>query len=72
MRQIKTHKYNLKQISFNKNKSSKLIFGNFGLKSLNIGLITQKHLENLRRKLSKQFKKLNNLNKTKFFIHAQL
>lgn len=70
MKQIKIHKYKLKQLSFNQNIKSKLLFGNFGLKSLKPGLITQKHLENLRRKLSKQFKKLNNIHKSKLFIRV--
>ena len=49
-----------------------MIFGNYGIKSLNSGLITLKHLENLRRKISKQFKKLNDINRSKIFCRLHL
>ena len=40
------------------NKNSKIIYGSFGLKSLENGLINAKHLEATRRILSKNLKKI--------------
>lgn len=68
----KLFKYSLKKKSFNTQKDYKSKYGNYSIKSLNTGLITQKHLENIRRKLSKQFKKLNSLYKFKIFIRCSL
>lgn len=64
----KIYKYSLCKLSFRLAKLYNIIFGNYGIKSLQCGLISQKHIENVRRKLSKQFKKLNTINKTKIFI----
>ena len=64
----KIYKYKLNNISCKLSNNYQLNFGNYGLKSLNNGLINSKHIENIRRKLSKQFKKINNINKTKIFI----
>lgn len=64
----KIHKYKLNKISSRLSTNYKIIFGNYAIKSLNNGLINSRHIENIRRKLSKQFKKLNNINKTKIFI----
>jgi len=68
----KLFKFSLKKKSSRKEKTYKTKYGNFSIKSLNQGLITQKHLENLRRKLSKQFKKLSFTNKFKLFIRCSI
>lgn len=64
----KLHKYKLKNKSYRLSSNYKIKFGNFGIKSLHNGLITFRTIENVRRKLSKQLKKLNNYNKTKIYI----
>lgn len=64
----KIYKYKLNSVPYNSNKAYFIVFGNYGIKSLQNGLISQRHVENVRRKLSKQFKKLNKINKTKIFI----
>lgn len=64
----KNYKFSLVKLPLILNKKYKIIFGNLGIKSLNSGFVMQKHLENVRRKLSKQFKRLNTNNKTKIFI----
>ena len=68
----KVYKYKLNKLSFISLKIFKLYFGNYGIKSLSSGLITKKHLENLRRKLSKQFKRLNSIVKSKLYIRLAL
>lgn len=40
------------------NKNSKIIYGSFGLKSLENGLVSFKHIESARRVLSKKLKKI--------------
>lgn len=72
MQKKKNHKYLLAHLSCNSNKEYRFLFGNFGIKSITPGLISSRHLENLRRKLSKQFKRLSNLNKSKFYIRVHL
>ena len=64
----KLHKYRLKKKSYRLSSNYKIKFGNFGIKSIHNGLITFRTIENVRRKLSKQLKKLNNYNKTKIYI----
>ena len=64
----KFFKYSLIKISSNSEKEYRIKYGNFSIKSVNQGLINKKHLENLRRKLSKQFKKINTGAKSKIFI----
>jgi large subunit ribosomal protein L16 len=68
----KTYKFSLLKCSYYLNKRYKIIFGNFGLKSLNSGLVSQRHLENVRRKLSKQFKRLNSISKIKIYIRLYI
>jgi large subunit ribosomal protein L16 len=68
MLKTKTYKFSLRKASNKLNKKYKILFGNYGVKSINSGLVTSKHIENLRRKLSKQFKKLTSVNKSKIFI----
>ena len=70
MQKKKIYKYALDRLSFKQNKKYKLIVGNFGIKSITVGLINFNHLEVLRRKFSKQFKKLNKINKTKIIIRV--
>lgn len=70
---LNTMKKKIYKYKFNKKPSSishnyRIIYGNFALKSVSNGLLNSRHIENLRRKLSKQFKKANNINKTKIFI----
>jgi large subunit ribosomal protein L16 len=72
MWQKKIYKFILPKLAYQITKQYKLNFGNFGLKSLTPGLITENNLENLRRKLSKQFKRLNKITKFKLFIRIQL
>jgi len=66
----KIFKFALTRISFNVEKKYQTKYGNYSIKSLNNGLITQKHLENVRRKLSKQFKRTTNTHKFKIFIRC--
>jgi len=68
----KTFKFDLNKISFNLAKKYRIIFGNYGIKSLTRGLIDHKNIESLRRKLSKQLKKINNLNRSKLFFRLSL
>jgi ribosomal protein L16/L10AE len=70
MRKKKIYKYSLDKLIFKQNKKYKLTSGNYGIKSITVGLINFNHLEVLRRKFSKQFKKLNKINKTKIFIRV--
>ena len=72
MQRKKTHSFSLSKVSYRPSKNYELLFGNYGIKSLNFGLITSRHLENMRRKLSKQFKKINKINKSKLFFRANL
>jgi len=72
MQKKKFHKYTLSKFSFYIHKKYSLIFGNYGIISLCLGLITPRHLEKLRRKLSKQFKRLNKINKSKLFIRVNI
>lgn len=72
MQKKKNHKFKLVNISSNLNKEYKFLFGNYGIKSIAPGLISSKHLENLRRKLSKQFKRLSHINKSKLYIRVHL
>ena len=64
----KIHKYKLAKKPYRLNKTKNILYGNYGIKSLNSGLINYRHIENIRRKLSKQLKKFNNVNKTKIYI----
>lgn len=64
----KLHKYKLNKKSYRISSNYKIKYGNFGLKSITNSLMTFRTIENIRRKLSKQFKKLNTFNKTKIFI----
>ncbi len=64
----KQHKYKLNKTSYKLSRNYKITYGNFGVKSIYNGIINFRNIENLRRKLSKQLKKLNNINKTKIFI----
>lgn len=72
MKKKKSFKYSLLKLSFNREKKYKIRYGNFSIKSTNQGLINQKHLENLRRKLSKQLKKFNISAKSKIYIRSPL
>lgn len=64
----KVYKYRLKKTPSVNYKNYKIVHGNFGIKSISNSLLNSRHIENIRRKLSKQFKKLNNINKTKIYI----
>jgi len=64
----KLHKYKLKNKSYRLSNNYKITYGNFGLKSITNALITYRTIENIRRKLSKQFKKIHIYNKTKIYI----
>ena len=66
----KIYKYILKTMPFRDNNNYVLIFGNYGIKSLSYGLLTYKNIENLRRKLSKQLKKINKITKSKLYIRT--
>ena len=67
MTKKKLFKFKIKKNLLNK---STLIFGNFGMKTISKGLIHPNNIENLRRKLSKQFKRIQNKNtKTKLFFN---
>jgi len=66
---IKKHRLSLLKTSVNLNKNYGLIRGNYGLKSLDIGLIKYTHLEGVRRKISKQFKRLE---KKRFKIYIRI
>jgi len=70
--QKKFFKFSLTRVSLNNEKQYKTKYGNYSIKSLTPGLITQKHLENVRRKLSKQFKRMNNTHKFKIFIRCPI
>lgn len=68
----KIYKYSLNKLSYRITKKHTIIFGNFGLLSLECGLIKTKHIENVRRKLSKQLKKLNTKTKSKIYIRFNI
>lgn len=72
MKKKKFFKYPLDKLSFNREKKYKIKYGNYIIKTINQGLITQKHLENLRRKLSKQLKKVSTVGKSKIYIRNLL
>ena len=65
----KIFKYTIKKKTLNK---TKLIFGNFGIETMNNGLIHHNNIENLRRRLTKQFKRLHSATKTKLFFKLSL
>lgn len=65
----KVHRLALLKTSIYLNKNYSLIRGNFGIKSLNTGLIKYKHLESVRRKIAKQFKRLE---KKRFKIFVRI
>jgi len=64
----KIHKLNLLKTSIHLNKNYGLIRGNYGIKSLNTCLLKYEHLECVRRRISKQFKKLE---KKRFKIYVR-
>lgn len=68
----KLFKYSLTRISINTEKSYKTKYGSYSIKSKTQGLISIVHLENIRRKLSKQFKKNSTTHKFKIFIRCPI
>jgi len=68
----KDFKYPYNKLSSTNFKKPKLLYGNYGVAVLNKGLITPNNIENLRRKLSKQFKLINSINKSKIFFRLPI
>ena len=68
----KNFKYTLNLLSLVNTKRPRILYGNFGVTALTTGFVTPNNIENLRRKLSKQFKRISNLNKSKIFFRLPI
>jgi len=70
----KIFKYRLENKSLRKEQKYRIIYGNWGIKSLHSGLISSQQLENTRRKIARLLKILNvaKINKTKIFVRVLL
>lgn len=64
----KVFKYPCNKSALIKNRKSNILYGNYGIAPLKQGFVTPNNIENLRRKLSKQFKRVSNINKSKIFF----
>lgn len=68
----KLFKYQLNKLSSSTNKGFNIVYGNFGLTTLTQGFVMPNNIENLRRKLSKQFKRISKINKSKIFFRLPI
>jgi large subunit ribosomal protein L16 len=68
----KVFKFPCNKLALINNTNSNILYGNYGVACLNQGFVTPNNIENLRRKLSKQFKRVSNINKSKIFFRLPI